>query len=79
MSGTVKRNTLPPLLPGSTQILPPLQRAVITLRDIEGWPSQEVCNALEVSETNQRVLLHRARSKVRTALEHYFGAMEPTL
>jgi RNA polymerase sigma-70 factor, ECF subfamily len=58
--------------------LPPAQREVITLRDIEGWPSVEVCNALEISETNQRVLLHRARSKVRAALERYFGATEPT-
>lgn len=59
--------------------LPDSQREVITLRDVAGWSSQEVCNALEISETNQRVLLHRARSKVRTALEHYFGAMEPTV
>ncbi|HEU0023588.1 MAG TPA: sigma-70 family RNA polymerase sigma factor, partial [Thermoleophilaceae bacterium] len=58
--------------------LPPAQRAVITLRDIEGWPSEEVREALEVSEANQRVLLHRARSKVRTALEGYFGAVEST-
>jgi RNA polymerase sigma-70 factor (ECF subfamily) len=56
--------------------LPPAQRTVISLRDIEGWPSEEVCNALEVSEGNQRVLLHRARSKVRAALEEYMGAAE---
>jgi RNA polymerase sigma-70 factor, ECF subfamily len=52
--------------------LPPAQRAVISLRDIEGWSSEETRNALGVSETNQRVLLHRARSKVRQALEDYF-------
>lgn len=52
--------------------LAPAQRAVISLRDVEGWPSDEVCNALDISETNQRVLLHRARSKVRRALEDYF-------
>lgn len=51
--------------------LPINQREVITLRDVEGWGSEEVCNILEISETNQRVLLHRARSKVRRALEQY--------
>ena len=51
--------------------LPPNQRAVISLRDVEGWSSEETRNALGVSETNQRVLLHRARSKVRQALEDY--------
>jgi RNA polymerase sigma-70 factor (ECF subfamily) len=54
--------------------LPPSQREVITLRDIEGWTSEEVRNALSISETNQRVLLHRARSKVRRALEQYLEA-----
>ena len=58
--------------------LPPAQREVVTLRDIEGWSSKDVCNALEITETNQRVLLHRGRSKVRAALEEHFGAMEPT-
>jgi RNA polymerase sigma-70 factor, ECF subfamily len=53
--------------------LPPTQRQVITLRDVEGWSSVEVCSALEISETNQRVLLHRARSKVRQALEGYLA------
>jgi RNA polymerase sigma-70 factor (ECF subfamily) len=51
--------------------LPPAQAEVITLRDVEGWSSEEVCSALDLSETNQRVLLHRARSKVRRALEDY--------
>jgi RNA polymerase sigma-70 factor (ECF subfamily) len=54
--------------------LPPRQREVITLRDIEGWPSADVCNALGISETNQRVLLHRARSRVRRAVEAYFAS-----
>src|SRR6266478_9475944 len=49
--------------------LPPAQRQVITLRDVEGFTSEDVCNVLEISETNQRVLLHRARSRVRAALE----------
>ena len=52
--------------------LPPRQREVITLRDIQGLSAEEARNALGVSETNQRVLLHRARSKVRAALERYF-------
>ena len=51
--------------------LPDVQRTVITLRDVDGWSAEEVRNALELSETNQRVILHRARSKVRKALEGY--------
>jgi RNA polymerase sigma-70 factor, ECF subfamily len=54
------------------EALPPSQRAVITLRDVQGWSAEEVRNALELSETNQRVLLHRARAKVRAELEAYF-------
>ena len=55
--------------------LPPTQAEVITLRDVEGWRSEEVCAVLGLSEANQRVLLHRARSKVRRALEEYLGAV----
>ena len=51
--------------------LPATQRAVISLRDIEGWSADEVCNALTLRETNRRVLLHRARAAVRAALEQY--------
>lgn len=51
--------------------LPAAQRAVVTLRDLDGWSSEEVCNVLEVSETNQRVLLHRGRTRLRAALERY--------
>jgi RNA polymerase sigma-70 factor (ECF subfamily) len=51
--------------------LPDAQRIVITMRDVQGCDAEEVCTALEVSEGNQRVLLHRARSKVRAALEEH--------
>jgi RNA polymerase sigma-70 factor (ECF subfamily) len=56
---------------GAIAALPETQRAVITLRDVEGWRSEEVCNVLDLSETNQRVLLHRARTRVRHALDDY--------
>lgn len=52
--------------------LPAAQRQVITLRGIAGMSADEVCNAMEITDTNQRVLLHRARAKVRRALEAYF-------
>jgi RNA polymerase sigma-70 factor (ECF subfamily) len=54
--------------------LPLGQRAVIELRDVEGWGAGEVCELLEISEANQRVLLHRARARVRAALERHFEA-----
>jgi RNA polymerase sigma-70 factor (ECF subfamily) len=50
-----------------------MQRLVITLRDLEEWDGAEVRNALQISESNQRVLLHRARSKVRAALERHLA------
>ena len=53
--------------------LPEVQRLVFTLRDVEGFSADEVCNVLGLSDSNQRVLLHRARLKVRRALERYFG------
>ncbi|HYZ27902.1 MAG TPA: sigma-70 family RNA polymerase sigma factor, partial [Thermoleophilaceae bacterium] len=57
--------------------LPPAQRAVITMRDVEGFPPAEVSELLAITDGNQRVLLHRARSKVRAAIEAELGAVEP--
>ena len=51
--------------------LPSNLKTVLWLRDVEGWSSEDVCNALAIQETNQRVLLHRARSRARAALEPY--------
>ena len=59
------------LLGEAIAALPERQHVVILMRDIAGWSSDEVCQALEISEANQRVLLHRARSKVRRVLESY--------
>jgi RNA polymerase sigma-70 factor (ECF subfamily) len=53
--------------------LPPAQRAVLTLRDVEGLETDEICNLLGVTVTNQRVLLHRARARVRDALARQVG------
>jgi len=79
---SVKREEMPEesLLSQETRIcleraieaLPPNQREIIILHDIEGWTSDEICSTLGISEGNQRVLLHRARSKVRSALKNYF-------
>ena len=55
------------------ETLPDRQRQVIVLRDVEGWSSEEVRVSLDLTEANQRVLLHRARSKVRAALEAELG------
>ena len=52
--------------------LPDAQRTVITLRDIEGCDSEEVCNVLGISETNQRVLLHRGRVRLRAAIDRKY-------
>jgi len=52
-------------------VLPERQREVITLRDVLGYSGAEVCNVLAISDTNERVLLHRARSRVRAAVERY--------
>jgi len=70
----LERETLA-LIDSAIADLPERQHTVITLRDIEGWSSEEVCQALAISEANQRVLLHRARSKVRRCLEAY---LDPT-
>jgi RNA polymerase sigma-70 factor (ECF subfamily) len=59
------------LIAGVIAELPERQRRVIELRDVEGFSSEEVCELLGVSEGNQRVLLHRARARVRNALESY--------
>jgi RNA polymerase sigma-70 factor (ECF subfamily) len=55
--------------------LPPMQAEVIRLRDVLGWSSDEVRNALDLTDTNQRVLLHRARAKVRAAVEEHLRSV----
>lgn len=57
------------MLEQAIRALPERQRAVLVLRDVDGWPADEVCAALEVSTGNQRVLLHRARAAIRSMLQ----------
>ncbi|HEU0108894.1 MAG TPA: sigma-70 family RNA polymerase sigma factor [Vicinamibacteria bacterium] len=70
-AGLLQRELRKRLL-GAIEALGPAQRAVITLRDLEGCSAAEACQTLGLTEANQRVLLHRARSRVRRALEDYF-------
>lgn len=58
--------------------LPPVQRLVISLRDVHCWSAQEVCDVLGLTDSNQRVLLHRARCKVRSGLASYLVGDEET-
>jgi RNA polymerase sigma-70 factor, ECF subfamily len=60
------------LVAAAIEQLPERQQQVIRLRDVEGWEAEEVCESLELSQANQRVLLHRARCAVRARLEEYF-------
>lgn len=60
------------IIEAAAEMLPDGQRTVFSLRDLEQWTAEEVCNALRISDSNQRVLLHRARLNVRAALERYF-------
>jgi RNA polymerase sigma-70 factor (ECF subfamily) len=64
------------LLGGALRDLPDRQRTVVTLRDVHGLTSDEVCSLLNVSAANQRVLLHRGRAKLRTVLEDYYHVLE---
>lgn len=60
------------------ETLPPAQRTVVTLRDIEGLDAQDVCAMLEITEANQRILLHRGRSRVRQAIETLLADAQPS-
>lgn len=82
LEGRVERRELLRQVEAAIADLPPNQRAVITLHDVEGWAASDICNVLGLSETNQRVLLHRARARVRRALARFIeaerSAGEPT-
>src|SRR5690606_34493902 len=56
--------------------LPTRQQSVVSLRDLEGWSGEEVCQLLEISEGHQRVLLHRGRSRLRNELKSYVAPIE---
>ena len=58
-----------PILQSSLEDLPPRQRQVVVLRDMEGLTSDEVCSVLDISSGNQRILLHRGRTRLRELLE----------
>jgi RNA polymerase sigma-70 factor (ECF subfamily) len=68
----LQRETLK-VVTDAIEALPPLQRSVIAMRDIQGCDPGDVCSLLEISDGNQRVLLHRARSRVRAELEKHLG------
>lgn len=70
---TILRRETMEVLRRGLESLPPAQRTVVTLRDVQGLAASEVCAVLSLSEANQRVLLHRGRSMLRAILEKYFA------
>jgi RNA polymerase sigma-70 factor (ECF subfamily) len=70
---TVESREMVALVREALETLPEAQRTVMTLRDVDGWESEQVCDLLGISEGNQRVLLHRARAKVRSYVEERLG------
>jgi len=70
----VESSEMVALVRQALETLPEAQRTVMSLRDVDGWDSGEVCELLGISEGNQRVLLHRARSKVRAFVEEQLGS-----
>ena len=71
----VDANELLAVIGRTLEALPPLQAEVLRLRDVAGWSTEDIRNALDLTDTNQRVLLHRARAKVRAAVEAYMRSV----
>jgi RNA polymerase sigma-70 factor (ECF subfamily) len=64
---------------GALRDLPERQRTVVSLRDVHGMSADEVCDALDISPANQRVLLHRGRARLRETLENYYRGLAPVM
>lgn len=69
----LERVELLEMIEAAIAALPPAQREVVELRDVQGWSAEDVCNTLGISTVNQRVLLHRGRVAVRSLLEEYLA------
>jgi len=78
-AGVLQSRELIEILERALESLPELQRQVVLLRDVEDVSSTEVCNVLGITETNQRVLLHRGRARIRKALDRYLQDESNTL
>jgi RNA polymerase sigma-70 factor, ECF subfamily len=74
-AGEIEDDELRRVIESAVAVLPASQQRVVWLRDVQGWTSVEVCDALNLSEANQRVLLHRGRAKVRAALEQHLDGL----